>query len=170
MAPVTIDNNDFVFADVYARARASGDRATMESVPQTYVPYMEGVTVHFENLSRQFLGYEVKQILLLHANELNADYVGDLITMLRNRGYRFITLDEALEDPAYALAERHQSPGAPPVRVARLHDAGRVRRCPSRRPPHVCGRDCVSGGSGLGARDLGPDSQPEPRASSPEPG
>jgi catechol 2,3-dioxygenase-like lactoylglutathione lyase family enzyme len=83
VAPVTIDNNDFIVADVYARARASGDRATMERVAQTYVPYMEGVTAHFENLSRQFFGYEVEQILLLHANELNADHVGDLIGMLR---------------------------------------------------------------------------------------
>jgi peptidoglycan-N-acetylglucosamine deacetylase len=105
VAPVTIDNNDFMLADVYARARATGDLATMERVVRAYVPYMESVTAHFENLSRQFLGYEVKQILLLHANELNADHVGDLIAMFRNRGYRFIPLDEALRDPAFALQD-----------------------------------------------------------------
>jgi hypothetical protein len=51
------------------------------------------------------LGYEVGQVLVLHANQLNADDVGDLIAMLRKRGYRFITLDAALEDPAYALPD-----------------------------------------------------------------
>ena len=109
VAPVTIDNNDFMFADVYARARARGDGTTMERVAQAYVPYMEGVTTHFENLSRQFLGYEIKQILLLHANELNANHVGDLIAMFRSRGYQFITLEAALQDPAYTLPEA-QSP------------------------------------------------------------
>lgn len=112
MAPVTIDNNDFVFADVYARARAAGDRATMDGVAQSYVPYMESVTVHFENLSRQFLGYEVKQILLLHANELNADHMGDVIAMLRKRGYRFITVDDALQDPAYTLPDAQVARGS----------------------------------------------------------
>jgi peptidoglycan/xylan/chitin deacetylase (PgdA/CDA1 family) len=105
VAPVTIDHNDFVFADVYARARAAGDRATMAQVARAYLPYMERIFAHFEDLSRAFLGYEVRQILVLHANALNAEHLGDLIAMLRNRGYRFITLDAALEDPAYALPE-----------------------------------------------------------------
>jgi peptidoglycan/xylan/chitin deacetylase (PgdA/CDA1 family) len=111
VAPVTIDNNDFIFADVYARARARGDRGAMERVARAYVPYMESVVIHFENLSQAFLGYEVRQILLLHANELNAEYVDDLIAMLRGRGYGFITLDAALEDPAYALPDAQAARG-----------------------------------------------------------
>jgi peptidoglycan/xylan/chitin deacetylase (PgdA/CDA1 family) len=111
VAPVTIDNNDFMFADVYARARDRGDRTTMERVAQAYVPYMQSVFAHFEQLSRRFLGYEVEQILLLHANQLNADHVGDLIAMLRKRGYRFITLDAALQDPAYALPDAQAARG-----------------------------------------------------------
>ena len=105
VAPVTIDNNEFVFAAVYAHARATGDGATMERVVRAYVPYIESVVAHFENLSRQFLGYEVRQVLLLHANQLNADHLDELIRMLRQRGYRFITLDSALEDPAHVLPE-----------------------------------------------------------------
>jgi peptidoglycan/xylan/chitin deacetylase (PgdA/CDA1 family) len=111
VAPVTVDNNDFVFADVYARARARGDRATMERVAQAYVPYLEGVFAHFENLSRQFLGYEIRQVLLLHANELNGDHLGSVVAMLRDRGYQFITLDAALEDPAYARPEAQAARG-----------------------------------------------------------
>ena len=36
VAPVTVDNNDFVFADVYGRARARGDRDTMARVAAAY--------------------------------------------------------------------------------------------------------------------------------------
>ena len=110
VAPVTVDNNDFVFADVYGRARARGDRDTMARVAAAYVPYMETVFAHFEGLSRQFLGYELPQVLLLHANELNGDLLPDLVNMLRARTYAFVSLDAALEDPAYRL---------PDVRAAR---------------------------------------------------
>jgi peptidoglycan/xylan/chitin deacetylase (PgdA/CDA1 family) len=105
VAPVTVDNNDFVFADVYGRARTRGDRDTMARVAAAYVPYMETVFAHFEGLSRQFLGYELPQVLILHANELNADLLPDLVNMLRARTYAFVSLDEALEDPAYRLPE-----------------------------------------------------------------
>jgi peptidoglycan/xylan/chitin deacetylase (PgdA/CDA1 family) len=105
VAPVTVDNNDFIFADVYRRARARGDRDTMARVAAAYVPYMEAVLAHFEDLSRQFLGYELPQVLLLHASELNADLLPDLLRMLRARRYAFVSLDKAPEDPAYRLPE-----------------------------------------------------------------
>jgi peptidoglycan/xylan/chitin deacetylase (PgdA/CDA1 family) len=105
VAPVTVDNNDFVFADVYWRARERNDRATMARVADAYVPYMENVFAHFERLSLDFLGYELPQVLVLHASELNADYLDDLIGMLRRRNYEFVTLDAALEDPAYSLPD-----------------------------------------------------------------
>lgn len=105
IAPVTIDNNDFIFADVYGRAKARGDQATMQRVVAAYVPYMESVFDFFEKLSRDALGYEVRQTLLLHANELNADHFEALVAMMKRRGYAFITLDEALQDKAYNLPD-----------------------------------------------------------------
>ena len=66
---------------------------------------METIVKHFEKLSLDFLGYEVKQILLLHANTLNADYLDELIQMFQNRKYEFISLDAALQDPAYQLED-----------------------------------------------------------------
>jgi peptidoglycan/xylan/chitin deacetylase (PgdA/CDA1 family) len=111
VAPVTIDNNDYMFQVVYAEAKARGDKAMMKRVGDAYVPYMESVFEHFEKLSKEFLGYEVKQTLLLHANDLNADYFDDLARMMKRRGYRFISLDEALKDKAYRLPEAQHQKG-----------------------------------------------------------
>jgi peptidoglycan-N-acetylglucosamine deacetylase len=105
IAPVTIDNNGFMFAAVYGEAKMRGDSVTMKRVADAYVPYMESVFEFFEKLSVDFLGYEVKQTLLLHANDLNADHFDDLVKMMRKRGYTFITLDEALKDKAYQLPD-----------------------------------------------------------------
>ena len=41
VAPVTLDNEEYMFAAVYARALARGDRETAESVAQAYLSYME---------------------------------------------------------------------------------------------------------------------------------
>jgi hypothetical protein len=77
----------------------------MKTIASEYIKYMESVVSHFERLSHEFLGYEVKQILLLHANSLNADYLDEMIGIFQKKNYEFITLDEALKDQAYKLQE-----------------------------------------------------------------
>jgi wyosine [tRNA(Phe)-imidazoG37] synthetase (radical SAM superfamily) len=72
---------------------------------------MEKIFEHFEKLSQEFLGRKVKQTLLLHANEINADHFDKLAKMLKKRGYKFITLDEALKDEAYKLPEAQSKRG-----------------------------------------------------------
>ncbi|MEZ5424963.1 MAG: polysaccharide deacetylase family protein [Pyrinomonadaceae bacterium] len=111
VAPVTVDNNDYIYTIVYSRAKAAGDRQLEARIVASYIEYMESVFEHFENLSREFLGREVKQTLLLHANEINADHFDKLAGMLRKRGYRFITLEEALTDEAYRLPEAQSRRG-----------------------------------------------------------
>ena len=105
VAPVTVDNNDYIYAVAYSRAKESKDAGLMAKIVADYIRYMESVFEHFENLSRDLFGYEVRQTLLLHANEINADHFDKLTQMLRRRGYSFITLDEALKDKAYQLPE-----------------------------------------------------------------
>lgn len=111
IAPVTIDNQDFMFAEVYARAKRRGDTALMKRVADEYVSYMEKMFEFFEKLSVDVVGYEVKQTLLLHANEINADHFDALLGMIRKRGYTFISLDDALQDKAYALPDAQTSRG-----------------------------------------------------------
>ena len=60
-----------------------------------------------EQLSAKIVGYEPKQILLLHASNLEADHIGELLDVLRKRGYRFIPLEDALSDSAYSLPDTY---------------------------------------------------------------
>lgn len=101
-APVTFDNSDWLFANVYADAGRKGDKQLEQRVREAYVPYMESVLAFFERRSVELLGREIPQILLMHANLINSELGGELLAMLRKRGYAFISLEEALEDPAYA--------------------------------------------------------------------
>ena len=99
VAPVTIGNYEYVFAAAFDRA-AAADRPRIRAA---YLDYMASVVAYYEDQSRALLGRELRQILLLHANALNAQAFGDLAAKLKGRGYRFITLERALED--YALED-----------------------------------------------------------------
>jgi peptidoglycan-N-acetylglucosamine deacetylase len=109
-SPVTIDNSDWIFANVYSRALRRGDSAITERAIEEYIPYMESVLEFFERRSVEVLGREFPQILLLHANTLNADAGARLLTMLRKRGYEFVSLETALRDPAYRLPNTYAGP------------------------------------------------------------
>ncbi|MFN2517172.1 MAG: polysaccharide deacetylase family protein [Pyrinomonadaceae bacterium] len=102
VAPVTIDNSDWIFARAYDNARDANNQAAMKQIAGAYIPYMESTFTHFENLSTKLFGRDIKQILLLHANSINADHFGELVAVLKNRGYTFVTLSEALTDNAYS--------------------------------------------------------------------
>lgn len=130
IAPVTIDNQDFLFAQVYALAKHRGDEKLMKRIADAYIPYMETMFDFFERLSVDVLGYEVKEVLLLHANELNADHFDDLARMMRRRGYSFISLEQALKDKAYSLEDAQSSKG-----ISWLHRWALAKGMPMREEP-----------------------------------
>ena len=41
----------------------------------------------------------------MHANNLEAEHIGEVLDLLRKRGYRFIPLGQALSDAVYSLPD-----------------------------------------------------------------
>ncbi len=101
VAPVTIDNSEWIFGQAYVRALDRGDEELRERLAGTYVDYMEQMVEYYEGQSRALFGREIPQILLFHANALNGHHLDALLARIRQRGYRFIDLETALTDPAY---------------------------------------------------------------------
>lgn len=108
VAPVTIDDQDWLFAAAYDYAP---DAATRARLADEYVRYMEAITAYYEQQSTALFGREIPQVLLVHANNLNADHFGRVAEMLRGRGYQFIPMAQALDDPAYASADTFTGAG-----------------------------------------------------------
>lgn len=102
MGVVTIDNQEWVYAAAYARARAAARRDVMARVGDAYVAHLSAATSYSRGISEQLFGRDVPQVLLLHVNRLNADLLPSVIAMLRGTGARFVSLDEAMRDSAYA--------------------------------------------------------------------
>jgi len=101
VAPVTIDNEDYLFAVAYKRAQDKQDNTLINQIGSDYIAYMEQKVLYFERQSMALFGRPIKQILLLHANALNSDYLDSLAKMFKKNNYDFISLKKALEDEAY---------------------------------------------------------------------
>ncbi len=127
VAPVTIDNSDYVFASAFIAARKARDTAQAARIAAEYLDYMERVVAWYEGQAVAIAGREIPQVLLLHANALNAATFDSLAAMLRGRGYRFVPLAEALSDPVYQSPDTYAGPAG----ISWLHRWGLTGRIPT---------------------------------------
>ena len=111
VAPVTIDNSEWIFARAYDAALDQGDHELQGRLGRAYVDYMVDMTVYYEGQSTALFERAIPQVMLLHANALNARHLATLIERLGERGYEFIDLDTALADPAYESRDNYTGSG-----------------------------------------------------------
>lgn len=111
VAPVSIDNSEWIFARAYVIALRNGDDELAARIGGDYVEYMLAMVGYYENQSQQLFGRNISHVLLIHANQLNADWFAALADRLSALHYKFVSLEEALDDPAYESADNYTGPG-----------------------------------------------------------
>lgn len=110
IAPVTVDNDDYMFNDVLGAAIEKKDRRLAEETKSAYLDHMNAAFDYYESAARSLFHHVIPQILLIHDSELNAECLDTVLTNLERRGYRFVPLSEALADPAYATPDLFVGP------------------------------------------------------------
>jgi peptidoglycan/xylan/chitin deacetylase (PgdA/CDA1 family) len=111
VAPVTVDYADYTFAGAYSRELRRGNVDVAEKIKQAYLDQIDVGFEYAERSSMELFGREIRQILLIHCNELNSVTLRESIARMRRRGYTFITLDEAMQDEAYLRPDTFAGPG-----------------------------------------------------------
>jgi peptidoglycan-N-acetylglucosamine deacetylase len=111
IAPVTIEDGDYVFNDVLAQATEKKDKKLEVKAKQAYLDYVDTVFDYFERDSVADFNREVPQVFLIHDNQINLECLDAVLTKLEKRGYKFISLDEALADPAYSTPDLYVGDG-----------------------------------------------------------
>lgn len=101
IAPVTIDSKDFNFNEMAYKVPFRSREAYIMKLKPRYLAYIWKQTQLAEKRSK---GQNTKQILLIHANLLNSYLLGDILEMYQKNGYKFISLTEALKNPAPTLS------------------------------------------------------------------
>jgi peptidoglycan/xylan/chitin deacetylase (PgdA/CDA1 family) len=110
-APVTIDNAEWIFAAAYDSVLKTKDKKQVQQVGAEYLKYMESKVKYYERQSDKLFGRNISQILLIHANSLNCDYMGELLQMFVKNGYAFVNLETALKDELYKTEDHFYKNG-----------------------------------------------------------
>ena len=124
-APVSISNDDWSFDARYADLEAKQDWAARYEVGQAYLQHLREAVALWDRTGRELTGGRpVRHVLLLHANRINRDHMGQILAMLRADGFRFVSLDHALADPVYSEPTTWRSANG----VSRLEQIKQTRR------------------------------------------
>jgi peptidoglycan/xylan/chitin deacetylase (PgdA/CDA1 family) len=105
VAPVTLENSDWMFALPYDDAVLRHDAAGARRIRRAYVRYTAAAVPWYRKAARQLLGRRPSLVFLLHATRLNADAMDDLARILRRNGLKPVSLERAMRDPAYAIPD-----------------------------------------------------------------
>lgn len=100
VAPFTIEHSDYLFACVYDKLTKTTDK---QRVVDEYLAHLRDTVGVYETMSEELFGRQIPQILLIHDSQLNADTLDQTLTTLKDMGYTFITLEEAMTDDAYKI-------------------------------------------------------------------
>jgi len=110
IAQVTIDSVDYRIASDYGLAVKDGNREQQQRLAEIYRHQMLDAFAFYDRMGREGFGRPVAHVLLMHANLLAADHIGEVLDAFTARGVRFVTLDEALADPIYAERDEYVGP------------------------------------------------------------
>jgi peptidoglycan/xylan/chitin deacetylase (PgdA/CDA1 family) len=105
VAPVSMENSDWMFAMPYDQAVLKGDAAEAARIQKAYLDFTAQIVPWYIAAAQGVLGREPKFVFLLHATRLNAESLDGLAAILKANDLKPVTLARAMTDPAYAMAE-----------------------------------------------------------------
>ncbi|MGJ3647890.1 polysaccharide deacetylase family protein [Sphingomonas sp. GlSt437] len=107
IAPVTIDADDWEFAEPYDDAVARHDRPLQKRIMAEYLAYT-AIRIEWSQRSARILfGRDIAHVMLLHCTRLNADVLDQLARLLRRAHLQPSRLDQVMSDPAYRTPDRY---------------------------------------------------------------
>ncbi len=101
IAEVTMDFEDYLWNDPYARCSAKGDTTALQYLHDSYLATAEQYLDIDRGLSQQVFHRDIPYVLLMHLGAFDAKMLPELIALYRRHGVTFIDMAKALKDKAY---------------------------------------------------------------------
>src|SRR5215813_624188 len=98
---VTIDASDWYIDDRLKARLKQAPGADLQPYRDFYLNHIWERATYYDDLSRKVLGRSVKHTLLIHYNQLNELFLGDLLTMFERRGWQLINAETAFSDEVF---------------------------------------------------------------------
>ncbi len=101
VAPFTIESSDWIFNYLYEYYLKNNRSMEAKRIANSYIDITIKYFDYFKTLSFEMYDREINQIYLCHDNSINADYLDIITDRLKDKGYIFISLDDAMQDEVY---------------------------------------------------------------------
>jgi peptidoglycan/xylan/chitin deacetylase (PgdA/CDA1 family) len=111
VAEVTMDFEDYLWNEPYARCMARRNEKAVASLQKSYLGVASEFIDVFRGLSNQLYGHDIPYVLLMHAGAFDARMLPQLIALFRSKGFQFVTLEQAERDAAYRFDPNIGYPG-----------------------------------------------------------
>ena len=108
IAPVTIKMPDSKFNRIYLEVQ--DDEEPRNRLKEIYLGELKKAVEYGERQSQAVFGRNIPHILWLRCAIATGAFLEDLIEQLQEQGYSFVSLPEALSDPAYKTEELYAGP------------------------------------------------------------
>jgi len=103
--------DDWAYGDTYARCVAKGDTGAIAQMETAFLAGAEANILRSRAMAKTLYGRDVPYVLLMHIGEFTAHMMPRLIALYQKHGFRFVSLEEAMRDPAY---KAEVDPALPP--------------------------------------------------------
>lgn len=101
VASVTMDFSDWAYVAPYQRCLLKQDYAALAEIEKGWLDAAAANADRTRAVSRSLYGRDIPYVLLMHLGALDAKLMPQLLDMYRRKGFRFVTLEEAMRDPHY---------------------------------------------------------------------
>jgi peptidoglycan-N-acetylglucosamine deacetylase len=101
IAQVTLDWEDYLWNTAYARCVAKNDQTSIAWLHTSYL----STASEFLDLGREqaklIFGRDINYVLLMHLGAFSSTILPDALDLLKGKGFKLVTLEEAESDAAY---------------------------------------------------------------------
>ena len=103
IAEVTIDYNDWAWNQAYVRCMNRHDGDTLNWLKQNVGKHSRIAALSARRISKQLFNRDITHILLVHDTYFDSLTLDSILEAFRKEDVEFVSLDEALKDPAYKI-------------------------------------------------------------------
>jgi peptidoglycan-N-acetylglucosamine deacetylase len=101
IAGVTMSFGDYLYNDPYARCVTKDDTAGIAQLEASYLAAADATIDYSRAMSKALYGRDIPYVLLMHVGALDARMLPRLLKLYRDKGFSFVSLEDAEKDPFY---------------------------------------------------------------------
>ena len=124
IAAVTMSFGDYMWNEPYARCVVKNDAAGIAQLESSYIEAAAADADFRRAMARALFGHDIPYVLLMHVGAFDARMLPRLLKLYRDKGFSFITLEQAEKDPFYRSSVDPSLPQAPDLLESAIQARG----------------------------------------------